>query len=137
MPMRGRKIAFDYGDTRIGVAVCDPDGILASPLPFIHNGAARNRELIELLDEYDPNEIIVGLPLTLSGGAGQAIAKVEVFCKELAKISDLPIIKIDERLSTVGAAKALRDAGKSAKESRTLVDSMAAVAILESYLATR
>lgn len=135
--MRGRKIAFDYGDTRIGVAVCDPDGILASPLPFIHNGAMRDRELLGLLDEYSPIEIIVGLPLKLSGESGQAIAKVEEFCKELTKLSDLPIIKVDERLSTVGAAKALRDAGKSAKESRTLIDSMAAVAILESYLATR
>jgi putative Holliday junction resolvase len=133
---RGRRIAFDYGDVRIGVAICDPDGILASPLPHID---ARHPKLAgqvsELLDEYEPIAIYVGRPKNMSGSEGIAVEKVEGFVEKLKAITDLPITFIDERLSTVDAARRLREAGKSAKDSKALIDSMAAVAILESGLA--
>lgn len=132
---RGRRIAFDYGDARIGVAICDPDGILATPLPFLD---ARNpklgREIAALLDEYLPIAIFIGLPKHLSGEEGDAVSKVKAFAATIAEITKTPITFIDERMSTVGAQRKLHEAGKSAKESRALIDSMAAVAILESGL---
>jgi putative Holliday junction resolvase len=134
--MRGRRIAFDYGQSRIGVAICDPDGILATPLPFID---ARNpkvlREISSLLSEYEPIRIFVGRPKHLSGAEGEAVAKVDDFKVALESITNVEIVFVDERLSTVDAQRKLHDAGKSAKESRSLIDSMAAVAILESGLA--
>ncbi len=133
---RGRRIAFDFGDVRIGVAICDPDGILAIPLPYLdarHPKLAR--QISELLDEYEPIAIYVGSPKNMSGSEGIAVEKVEGFVEKLKAITDLPITFIDERLSTVDAARRLREAGKSAKDSKVLIDSMAAVAILESGLA--
>lgn len=133
---RGRRIAFDYGDARIGVAICDPDGILATPLPFLdarHPRLMRNIAL--LINEYEPIEIYLGEPKHLSGADGVSVEKVKTFAEMLIDEFSLPIIFIDERLSTVDAQRKLREAGKSSKDSRTLIDSMAAVAILESGLA--
>jgi putative Holliday junction resolvase len=133
---RGRRIAFDYGLARIGVAICDPDGILATPMPFLdarHPKMMRSVE--ELLAEYEPITIFLGLPKLLSGEDGGSAALVEAFAEQIATISDIPIVFIDERLSTVSAARKLQEAGKSAKDSKSLIDSMSAVLILESGLA--
>ncbi len=132
---RGRRIAFDYGDARIGVAICDPDGILATPLPFLDSRNPKVlREISSLLDEYEPIIIYIGLPKLLSGSEGESVEKVRGFASKLSEITDLPITYIDERMSTVGAQKKLHEAGKNAKDSRALIDSMSAVAILESGL---
>jgi putative Holliday junction resolvase len=133
---RGRRIAFDYGDARIGVAICDPDGILATPLPFLDAKHPKlNTHLAELFDEYSPIAIYVGLPRHLSGDEGVAVSKVKDFAATLEALVTAPISFVDERLSTVDAARKLREAGKNSKDSRTLIDSMAAVSILESGLA--
>lgn len=133
---RGRRIAFDYGDSRIGVAVCDPDGILATPLPFLD---ARHPKLVanikRLFDEFEPISIYLGLPKHMSGEDGEAVAKVKEFAALLSEITPIEIVFIDERLSTVDAHRKLRESGKNAQESKLLVDSMAAVAILEGGLA--
>lgn len=133
---RGRRIAFDYGDARIGVAICDPDGILATPLPYLD---AKHPKLFaqisELFKEYQPIAIYLGEPKHLSGSDGEAVEKVKGFALSLTERFELPIIFIDERLSTVDAARRLKEAGKSARDSKTLIDSMAAVSILESGLA--
>lgn len=135
--VRGRRIAFDYGDSRIGVAVCDPDGILATPLPFLD---ARHPKLLSnirgLFEEYEPIMIYIGEPKLLSGQSGTAVEKVREFSEILQINFDIPIKFIDERMSTVDAARKLREGGKSARESKGLVDSMAAVSILESGLAS-
>lgn len=133
---RGRSIAFDYGDSRIGVAICDPDGILATPLPFLDSRHPRLlKNIVALLDEYSPIAIYIGLPKHLSGEEGQSVDKVRDFSAKISNLSETPIFFVDERLSTVDAQRRLHDSGKSAKESRLLIDSMAAVAILESGLA--
>lgn len=133
---RGRRIAFDYGDTRIGVAICDPDGILATPLPFLNAKHPKLKaQLAALFDEYSPIAIYVGLPKHLSGDEGVAVSKVRDFAATIESLISVPISFVDERLSTVGAARKLREAGKNSKDSRTLIDSMAAVSILESGLA--
>lgn len=133
---RGRRIAFDYGDSRIGVAVCDPDGILATPLQFLDARHPKlTLEIKGLLDEYEPISIYLGLPKHMSGEDGEAVAKVKDFAALLSEITSIEIVFVDERLSTVDAHRKLRESGKNAKESKLLVDSMAAVAILEGGLA--
>ena len=133
---RGRRIALDYGDVRIGVAVCDPDGILSTPLPFLD---ARHPKLLKQIEalfaEYEPIAIFLGDPKHLSGTEGTAVSKVREFAASLSAQFTVPIIFIDERLSTVDAQRRLREAGKNSKESKVLIDSMAAVAILEGGLA--
>ena len=102
--MRGRRLAFDYGDARIGVAVCDPDGILSSPLPYIENRKSSvMKEISAIIAEYDPIEIFLGLPLHLSGSSSATIEKIEVFAQQLKDEFSVRIIFVDERLSTVGA----------------------------------
>ena len=135
MSTRGRRLAFDYGSVRIGVAVCDPDGILATPLPFLSTAHPKlNQQISELIDEYEPIEIYIGYPKHLSGADGGSVALIEVFKTNLSLLTEVPLTFVDERLSTVSAARLLQDSGKSSKESKLLIDSMSAVAILEQGL---
>ena len=132
----GRRFAFDYGDVRIGVAVCDPDGILATPLTTLQSkDPSLKKQIAELIDEYEPAKIYVGQPKLLSGEDGSAVAKVLVFTEMLTSNFDIPVILVDERLSTVSAAKQLRESGINAKDARSVIDAAAAVAILEQGLA--
>jgi len=132
MMQRGRRIAFDYGDVRIGVAVSDADSILSSPLATL---AATDRQLAEriglILSEIEPVTIYVGRPALLSGNDGAASVKATDFVALLRTITQVPIDMIDERMSTISAARNLRDAGRTAKESKSSIDMAAAVAILD------
>jgi putative Holliday junction resolvase len=132
MMERGRRISFDYGDVRIGVAVSDPDSILSSPLTTLK---ATDRSLVQqiaqILVEIEPVAIYVGRPALLSGNDGAATEKALDFVEVLRTITQLPIELIDERMSTVSAARNLRDAGRSARDSKDAIDMAAAVAILE------
>jgi putative Holliday junction resolvase len=132
----GRRIAFDYGDVRIGVAVCDPDGILATPLTTLQSKDPQiKKQIADLIDEYEPAKIYVGQPKLLSGEDGTAVAKVLVFTEMLTLNFDIPVILVDERLSTVSATKQLRESGVNARDARSVIDAAAAVAILEQGLA--
>ena len=132
----GRRIAFDYGDVRIGVAVCDPDGILATPLATLQSKDPQlKKQIAELIDEYEPAKIYVGQPKLLSGEDGSAVAKALVFTEMLTSNFDIQVAMVDERLSTVSAAKQLRESGVNAKDARSVIDAAAAVAILEQGLA--
>ena len=133
--MRGRRIAFDYGDVRTGVALCDPDGIIASPLTVLETRSKSFlKEIASLLEEHQPIHIFIGKPLNMSGTSGESAAKVDEFVSDIKSISSLPITLIDERLSTVSAQKRLKEAGVSSKDSKALIDAMAAVSILEQGL---
>jgi len=131
----GRRIAFDYGDVRIGVAVCDPDGLLATPLEVI---SSKEPSLIAnirvLIEEYEPVKLYVGRPKMLSGADSTAVDKANAFAEKLTNHFDIEITMIDERLSTVSAARSLREAGVDAKSAKSKIDSVAAVAILEQGL---
>jgi putative Holliday junction resolvase len=132
----GRRIAFDYGDVRIGVAVCDRDGILATPLATLQSKDPQiKKQIADLIDEYEPAKIYVGQPKLLSGEDGTAVAKVLVFTEMLTLNFDIPVILVDERLSTVSATKQLRESGVNARDARSVIDAAAAVAILEQGLA--
>jgi len=133
--LRGRRIAFDYGDIRTGVALCDPDGILSSPLCVLQTRDNNFIELVQaLLLEHQPIRIFIGLPKNMSGTSGESVDKVEAFAESVRTVSEIPITLIDERLSTVSAQKKLKEAGVSSRDSKGLIDAMAAVAILEQGL---
>ena len=129
---RGRRIAFDYGDARIGVAVCDPDGIISSPLAVLRSEDKKLQSEIEkIVAEYEPVQIFIGLPKHLSGVESSSAEKARNFGAMIAALTSIEIVYIDERLSTVSAQSKLREAGKSTRESTELIDAMAAVEILE------
>ncbi|CAB4635561.1 unannotated protein [freshwater metagenome] len=129
---RGRRIAFDYGDVRIGVAVSDADSILVSPVTtLLTSSKGLLKEISAIFEEISPIEIYVGRPTNLSGLDGAATGKAIDFSKELEKITQIPVKLVDERMSTVSASKQLRQAGKDGKSSKSMIDMAAAVAILE------
>ena len=129
---RGRRIAFDYGDVRIGVATSDADSIICSPLTTLK---ATDKSLLTsisaIFQEIQPVQIFVGKPALLSGKDGIATDKALAFAAQLRGITDVEIVLVDERLSTVTAARNLRDSGKNAKDSKASIDMAAAVGILE------
>jgi putative Holliday junction resolvase len=129
---RGRRIAFDYGDVRIGVAVCDADAILSSPLTTL-KASDKNlgKQITEIVADIDPVAIYVGRPALLSGIDGLASQKAEIFVETLRSITSVSIEMIDERMSTISAARHLREAGRNAKDSKDSIDMASAVAILD------
>ncbi|WP_149183845.1 Holliday junction resolvase RuvX [Streptomyces sp. TRM49041] len=134
---RGRRLAVDVGDARIGVASCDPDGVLATPVETVpgRDIPAAHRRLRQLVEEYEPIEVVVGLPRSLSGGEGPAAAKVRAFAQELAKgVAPVPVRLVDERMTTVSAAHGLRASGVKSKKGRSVIDQAAAVIILQNAL---
>lgn len=129
---RGRRIAFDYGDVRIGVATSDADSIICSPLTTLKSSdKSLLKSIAEIFLEIQPIQIFVGRPALLSGKDGVATDKAVAFADVLRGITEVEVIMIDERLSTVSAARNLREAGKSAKDSKDSIDMAAAVGILE------
>ena len=130
--LRGRRIAFDYGDVRIGVAVSDPDSILSSPLTTLKaTDKSLLKQISEILADIEPVVIYVGRPALLSGNDGSATEKATQFGAVLSTITQIPIEMIDERMSTVSAARNLREAGRNARDSKDAIDMAAAVAILD------
>lgn len=131
----GRRIAFDYGQVRIGVAASDISGLIASPIAtLIATDENLEDQLRSLILEYEPIYLVVGEPKHLSGASNPSLLAAREFAELLRSISDIPIHFIDERLSTVSAARSLRNSGYSAKESKSRIDAMSAAAILESAL---
>ena len=132
----GRRIAFDYGDVRIGVAVCDPDGLVATPLDFL---ASKDPALLSnikaLIELYQPVKFYVGNPKLLRGTDSIAVDKAQEFATKLVAKFGIEVMAIDERLSTVSAGRQLKEAGLDSKAAKAKIDSAAAVAILEQGLA--
>ncbi|MEV0964853.1 Holliday junction resolvase RuvX [Streptomyces sp. NPDC049910] len=134
---RGRRLSIDVGDARIGVASCDPDGVLATPVETVpgRDVPAAHRRLRQLVEEYEPIEVVVGLPRSLSGGEGPAAAKVRAFAQDLAGgIHPVPVRLVDERMTTVTAGQGLRASGVKSRKGRSVIDQAAAVVILQNAL---
>lgn len=139
-PGRGRRLGVDVGTVRIGVAVSDPDGILATPVETVRRerGTSHLRRLAALVTEMEVVEVVVGLPRTLSDRAGSSADDAVAIAGALAaRISPVPVRLADERLTTVSAARSLREAGVRAREQRGKIDQAAAVAILQGWLDSR
>ncbi|GAA2090941.1 Holliday junction resolvase RuvX [Aeromicrobium tamlense] len=132
---RGRRLGVDVGDARIGVASCDPDGLIATPIETVPAGPAAIGRLVALADEYEALEVVVGLPLGLSGREGPAAVKVRAFAAALATaLPRVSVRLIDERLSTVAGQAQLHASGRTTKSSRSVIDQAAAVVILQSAI---
>ncbi|MEV6492191.1 Holliday junction resolvase RuvX, partial [Actinoplanes sp. NPDC051633] len=133
----------DVGKVRVGVALCDPDGILATPLATVSRdmGAAADSvpadiaELSRLVREHEVVQIVVGLPVRLNGAEGPAAIDIRMYADRLASTVDpVPVILADERMSTVVATRRLAERGVRGKRQRAVVDQAAAVEILQSWL---
>jgi putative Holliday junction resolvase len=132
MMQRGRRIAFDFGDVRIGVATSDADSIICSPLTTLKSSdKSLLKSITEIFLEIQPIQIFVGRTALLSGKDGAATDKAVAFADLLRGITDIEVIMVDERLSTVSAARNLRESGKNAKDAKDSIDMAAAVGILE------
>jgi putative Holliday junction resolvase len=132
----GTRLALDWGDARIGIAACDPAGMLAYPLTTVAAGPAELRLVAAVVRERSPLEVVVGLPRSLSGGEGPAAAKVRSRAVALARVlgDAVPVRLVDERLTTVTASRRLTQSGRRTRDQRAVIDAAAAVAILEHAL---
>lgn len=130
----GVRLALDWGGARIGVAACDRDGVLAYPVETItpaSDEAHVLRRLTALVDEYEPFEVVVGLPRHLRGVEGASAAAARGHAEWLAeRFPHVGVRLVDERLTTVSAGRALRESGRSARTAKAVIDQAAAVAIL-------
>ncbi len=130
----GARLGIDVGKARVGVARSDLHAMLATPLETVARGAGDVARIAELAIEYDAVELVVGLPLALSGNETASTADARLFARQLAAVQPAPVRMVDERLSTVSANSALRASGRNAKNSRSVVDQVAAVIILQHAL---
>ncbi|MGV9768162.1 Holliday junction resolvase RuvX [Microbacterium sp. NPDC003461] len=128
---RGVRLGIDVGRARVGVARCDADGMLAVPVETVPRSEASIARILEIAREHDPLEYVVGLPLNLRGEDTPSTADARAFAAELAARDERPVRLVDERLSTVTAHAALRQSGRSQKGSRSMVDQVAAVVLLQ------
>ena len=131
-----RRLGFDIGEARIGVAVSDPSGRVATPLSVLDARAlARDSTpLRRLIEDYEPGELVVGLPFTLAGDEGPQAAVVRATVRRLLTPLGIPVAYHDERLSSTEAERAMAAAGADARARRGSVDMVAASLLLQSYL---
>lgn len=136
---QGIKLGVDVGTVRVGVAICDPDGILATPFKTVGRDAKKNsdvRVVVKHVAELQAVQVFVGLPRTMKGeergSAQMAVEYAELLVGELVRAGlDVPVNLVDERLSTVTAHRNLHEAGMSSKNHRKVVDQVAAAGILQ------
>jgi putative holliday junction resolvase len=134
---QGVRLGVDVGSVRVGVASSDPDGVLASPLTVVRSGPGELNELAALVTRADAIEVIVGLPVSLSGREGVAAAAARSFAAELAgRLAPIPVRLVDERFTTTQAHEALRRGGKDSRARRDTVDAAAAAVLLQAALDT-
>ena len=136
--VRGVRLGVDVGTVRVGVAISDPHGILATPLVTLGRSVSDGKDLEELqalVIEHEVVEVVLGLPRTLRGEQGPAAVAARSYGTELGhRIAPVPVVYVDERMTSVVANRALADRGINSRKRRQIVDQAAAVAILQSRL---
>ncbi|MEY4348107.1 MAG: hypothetical protein RIS43_526, partial [Actinomycetota bacterium] len=133
---QGVRLAIDFGSARVGIAKCDREGILATPLrvePYSDDVTVA-ASIASLATEYECIEIVLGNPIALSGNEAQAATRVREFAQVLRTATEIPIRLVDERLTTAAARKQLQEAGYSTRTDKHLIDAAAAVILLEDAL---
>lgn len=134
----GVRLAVDVGTVRVGVAACDPAGVLATPVAVLRRDARTGRDLDELaalVSEREVVEVLVGLPRSLSGSDGPAAAAARAYAEDLGqRVAPVAVRLVDERMTTVEASRSLRSAGVRSRAARGKVDAAAAVVILQHAL---
>lgn len=127
----GVRLALDWGQARIGVAACDAAGVLAYPVTTVAGSPRTMAELEALVAEHQPMEVVVGLPTSLRGREEEAAQAIRKHATALqARIAPVPVRLVDERMTTVTAARQLHERGRSARQQRAVIDQAAAVTIL-------
>ena len=138
-----RLLCLDVGDRRIGLAISDPSGVLASPLGFIERGGRRTGlgrdvgQVVQRAEQEEAGAIVVGMPLSVDGSIGPQARKVQRFLRALKGATDLPVETADERFSTAEAERLLAQTRPLASRSRGEIDAGAAAVILQGYLDQR
>ena len=131
-----RVMGLDVGEKRIGVALSDPLGLMASPLTVVErrDDEAAIAQLVGLLEQNEVEQVVVGLPRSLDGSLGPQAKRVQQFIDALSRHTRLPLATWDERLSTVAAERMLRETGASQSKRKKVRDTAAAALILQAYL---
>lgn len=130
-----RALGIDSGDARIGLAISDELRMLAHPLQNVSAGKAALAQIVEIIREKSVDSVVVGLPKNMDGSKGPAAQKAEAFAADLRKrVPKVNVVLWDERMTTVAAQRALHDAGRNAKQSRGVIDQVAAQLILQGWL---
>jgi putative Holliday junction resolvase len=132
-----RALGVDLGSRRIGVAISDPTGTIASPVEVVQRSGSvvhDHRRLLALAHEWEADTIVVGLPLSLDGSVGPAARAVLDEVEALRAVSPMPVDTVDERLSTVVAQRHLREMGVDNRKARKVVDKLAAAVLLQAWL---
>lgn len=141
--VRGKRLGVDVGQVRIGIAICDQDGILATPLVTLARDNVPKKgavptdiaEIARLVGEHETIGVVVGLPIRLNGQEGPAAASARSYAALLSDaIAPIPVFLSDERMSTVVASRRLAERGVKGKRQRAVVDQAAAVEILQGWL---
>lgn len=134
-PSKGVRLSVDVGTVRIGVARCDRDQIMASPVATLSGEETAIEEIIALAGEYSAELIYVGKPISLNLGHTASTEMAIAFAQHLASTSLIPVHLVDERLTTVAAQTQLHASGKSTKQSKNVIDQIAAVVLLDHAMA--
>ena len=139
MTMKPRIIGLDVGDRRIGVAISDPLGITAAGLEAIERKSLREdiRAVAEMARRHGAVEIVIGLPKNMDGSMSDQALKVQDFARKLTRVTGLPVIYEDERLTTISAIRTLTIQGVKTGERKDLVDRQSAAIILQKFLDRR
>jgi putative Holliday junction resolvase len=134
----GVRLGIDVGSVRVGVAACDPSGLLASPVETVSRDVTHRsdlRRIVKLVEEYSAIEVVVGAPTSLSGLPGPAFEAAHAYAVAVSQsITPVPVRMVDERFSTVTAHRALGEAGVKGRRRKPVVDQVAAVVILQAAL---
>ena len=130
-------LALDFGRARIGVAISDELQLLAHPVETILANERATSRVVELVRERNVEHVVVGIPKRMNGQIGTAATEALEFVERLRAVLPCPVVTWDERLATVAAHRALRDAGKKTRHTRGYIDQVAAQMILQSYLDRR
>jgi putative Holliday junction resolvase len=134
LQIRRRIVGVDFGRARIGIAVSDELGMLAHPVKTIPASRDAAKEIAEIVREKNAERVVIGLPRHMNGSVGEAAGEALAFAVELRKLLPCEVVTWDERLTTIAANRALRDGGRKMRDSKNVVDQVAAQMILQGYL---
>ena len=129
-----RYLAIDYGSRRTGLAICDADETIASPLQILQGSDNSIARIAEIATAEEVHGLVVGLPLNMDGSEGPQAVKTRAFAEQLRRQTALPVHFQDERLSSFGAAEKLNEAGLSRARRKARLDAVAAAEILQAFL---
>ena len=132
-----RALGLDLGTKRVGVAVCDAAGTVATPLEVLERSGSRRTDharVAALIEEWEADAIVVGVPYSLDGSVGPSARTCLTEIGQLGDTLDVPVVPYDERLTTVTAERSLMEQQLNAKERRRVVDMVAASVILQSWI---